>query len=140
MTNPFDIASAFNDYFIELNNNNVSTENTQGPKAKITTVSNSMFLRPMAKEEVEKEILSLKNTTSEGFDGVSTKVIKACVDELAPIMTHLINLSFACGIFPELLKVSVVKPLYKKGERNDISNYRPITLISILSNIFEKCI
>lgn len=139
LTNPFDIASAFNDYFIELTNTNNETQNTQEKPYISKISSNSMFLRPMAKEEVKKEIMCLNNTKSEGFDGISTKIIKICVEELVSILTYLINLSFSSGTFPKILKESIVKPLYKKGEKSDVTNYRPITLIPIISKVFEKC-
>ncbi|CAK1598295.1 unnamed protein product [Parnassius mnemosyne] len=103
------------------------------------SLSNSMFVKPMTEEEVKKEILSLNNTNSEAYDGINTKIIKKSVNELVTILTYLINLSFSCGTFPETLKLSIVKPLFKKGKRNDITNYRPITLIPILSKILEKC-
>lgn len=98
-----------------------------------------MFLRPMTVNEVRLEIMSLNNTNSEGFDEINTKIIKACTDVLAHILTHLINLSFSTGVFPEILKLSIVKPILKKGKKDDVANYRPITLISILSKVLEKC-
>lgn len=48
-------------------------------------------------------------------------------------------MGIALGSFPDALKYSIVKPLYKKGEKSDINNYRPITLIPILSKVYEKC-
>lgn len=48
-------------------------------------------------------------------------------------------MSFYHGTFPDKLKLSLIKPLFKKGEKCDINNYRPITLIPILSKIYEKC-
>jgi hypothetical protein len=60
-------------------------------------------------------------------------------NKLVSILTYLINLSFSSGTFPKLLKKSIVKPVYKKGAKTDITNYRPITLIPILSKVFEKC-
>lgn len=98
-----------------------------------------MFLKPMTVNEVRQEITLLNNTNSEGYDEISTKIIKGCVNEIIDVLTYLINLSFGCGIFPEALKFSIIKPLYKKGDRHDMSNYRPITLIPILSKIYEKC-
>lgn len=92
----------------------------------------------MTDSEVYKIILSLNNTKSVGLDGISTHVLKYCANVLSPILKHLINLSFTEGTFPEPLKISTVRPLYKKNSKEDINNYRPITLIPILSKIFEK--
>jgi hypothetical protein len=58
--------------------------NSQEQNYKNKIAPNSMFLRPMAKEEVRKEIICLNNTTSEGYDEISTKIIKLCVTNLYP--------------------------------------------------------
>lgn len=65
-------------------------------------------------------------------------VLKSCAKALSSILCHLINTSLANGVFPERLKISIVKPLHKKGCTLDVNNYRPITLIPILSKIYEK--
>lgn len=57
---------------------------------------------------------------------------------IAEILAYIINNSFRYGIFPELLKLSKIIPIYKKGENDLLDNYRPITLISIFSKIVEK--
>ena len=60
------------------------------------------------------------------------------VDEITKILTHLINLSFSTGTSPKALRRSLATPLFKKGEKDDVNICRPITLIPILSKIFEK--
>lgn len=137
LTNPTDIATAFNSYFIE--STNVSTSSDINFKFNINSNLNSLYLIPMTENEVIKEIMALNNTNSEGYDGISTRIIKMCSNELIAVLTYLINFSFSTGTFPESLKMSVVKPLFKKGEKDNIENYRPITLIPILSKVFEKC-
>jgi hypothetical protein len=52
-------------------------------------------------------------------------------------LTHIINRSLVTGIFPDRLKFAEIKPIYKKGDKNIISNYRPISLLTSLSKIFE---
>lgn len=113
--------------------------NNQGPKYQlIKSVSETLFLSPTSRVEVMNAINSLNNTKAVGYDNISTYIIKQISFHLADILCYLINLSFSRGIFPDKLKYSVLKPLYKKGNRNEIDNYRPIALISVFSKIFEK--
>lgn len=93
----------------------------------------------MGVSEILNTIMSLKNTKACGFDDICTEILKESRSELALILVYLINLSFKTGVFPDILKFSIVKPLHKKGNKSDLGNYRPITLISVLSKLFEKC-
>ena len=52
----------------------------------------------------------------------------------------MINNSFISGIFPTPLKIARVVPIFKSGDRTNVTNYRPISMLSILSKIFENCI
>jgi Notch-like protein len=71
-----------------------------------------------------------------GYDGISSKVLKSCVDYISIPLSYHCNHSMAVGMFPERLKYSKVKPLYKKGEKSCISNHRPISLLTTFSKIF----
>ena len=55
-------------------------------------------------------------------------------------LTYLIDLSFSNGIFPDLLKISNVISIFKRGENQDYNNYRPISLISNPSKLMEKVV
>jgi hypothetical protein len=65
-------------------------------------------------------------------------VLKTNASALAVPLAHIINISFLQGVFPERLKYSVIKPIHKKGPKTDMNNYRPITLIPVISKIFER--
>ena len=67
-------------------------------------------------------IMSLNNS-SPGYDGIPGKIIKAASDILAPIIAHLCNQSLATGVFPNSLKIAVVRPIFKSGIDIDINNY-----------------
>lgn len=135
ITDPKLIATSFNEYFVNMICNKKKSDKVEH---RVKALKSSIFLCPCTECEVKAIIKSLSNSRAVGFDEISTMVIKNCVNELSPIVSHLINLSFETGVFPTVLKKSVVKPLFKKGDRTNMSNYRPITLIPIFAKIFEK--
>ena len=55
-------------------------------------------------------------------------------------LTYICNAALNSGVFPDRLKYAIVKPIHKKGSKQDISNYRPISLLTSFSKIFEKII
>lgn len=116
------------------NYNNIQAINTQNTNIS----SSSIFLMPATCEEIYKTIHSLNNTNSTGYDELPTFILKQCAIAITPVLCHIINLSLTEGTFPDKLKISIVKPIYKKGHKECINNYRPITLIPILAKIFEK--
>lgn len=132
ITDQSQIANAFNKKFtFKKDNSNLRSRNLNSSNCS------SIFLRPCSKDEIFKTIMTLNNTKAVGFDEVATEALKACASEVSTILAYLINFSFSSGTFPKLLKQSVVKPIHKKGLKTNIENYRPITLISVISKLFE---
>lgn len=82
--------------------------------------------------------MNLKNDCSVGCDNISNKIIKHFKHFIIPPLTHIFNTCFTQGIFPKSLKKSVIHPIFKKGDRNQIDNYRPISILPSLSKILEK--
>ena len=83
---------------------------------------------------------NLKPKPSCGYDGISTKLLKTCRLEICKPLTLIINQMLTTGIFPDDLKVAKVIPLFKKGKKEILDNYRPISLLPSLSEIFERVI
>ena len=83
-------------------------------------------------------INSLKNKHTKDHDQITNKLIKIIKTEIAKPLTYIINQSITSGCFPERLKLARVRPLYKKGDRQLITNYRPISILPIISKIFER--
>jgi hypothetical protein len=71
-------------------------------------------------------LLRTKNT--HGYDGISTKILKASAPFISSPLSHVCNKTITSGIFPTPLKYSTIKPLFKKGDINNMANYRPISL------------
>ena len=89
---------------------------------------------------VLKKIKKLKNKCSPGFDGFNVNFIKILADVVAIPISYIFNFSMSSGTLPTPWKKSVVSPIYKKGNKNDPNNYRPISLTSIICKVMEGII
>ena len=132
-----DTADKFNDHF--LNNAHASNEETNYKDYLKNSPNFSFFLAPTDKYEVDKILNSLKSYTP-GYDDISPKVLKYTSHLISVPLAHIINLSFNTGIFPSQLKTAKVIPIFKSGDRRDINNYRPISILPAFNKIFEKII
>lgn len=138
VTDPHSIATCFNNFFIDIVHNNTTVDTKHKDLNHVKCNQNSMYITPVSIDELGKIVQSLKNSKSVGSDGIRTDIVKICFHYIAAPLAHAINLSLEQGTFPENLKLSIVKPLFKKGSSNQINNYRPVSLLTIFSKIYEK--
>ena len=94
-----------------------------------------MHMHSTSKQECIEIISSLKNTKTP-LDSLTTFLLKENARILAPVLCTLANKCFKAGIFPDILKVAVITPIWKKGDPLNVKNYRP----SVLAKLFEKFI
>ena len=85
-------------------------------------------------------IKSLKNNKSNGLFSISNKLFKKFKKPLSTPLTLLINLTFTKGKFPDILKIGKIFPIHKKNCKTNVSNYRPMLLLSNISKIIEKIV
>ena len=90
--------------------------------------------------EVKQAINGLKRGKSTGYDKLAAEIFIDCVDILSPILCNLFNFIFSTSIYPETWTRSIIVPVPKKGNLNDVNNYRAISLTSIFSKIFSSII
>lgn len=144
-SSPKESVNYINDYFANIGIllvNNVQCSVTNDDQNKyLNTLSRqpqSFTLLDTDLNEVQSLIANLKVNSAPGWDNISTTYLKYVSYEVTPIITHLTNLCFKTGIFPNSLKRSIITPVFKSGERHDINNYRPISVLPALSKILEK--
>ena len=135
-----EIANAFNSYFskIALNLDSELPPARSDPLQYLTgNFPNSMVVPETTIQDIVAVLKTLK-TKPCSVDDFSVYIIKANSHLLVQPLALLFNQSISTGTFPHKLKHAIVTPVYKKGSRNDLNNYRPISILNIFSKIFEK--
>jgi hypothetical protein len=141
------IAYFFNSYFLTIVDNNfknTSSANNNNPLHYLQQTFHCPFPhtkhQAVTSTEITKIIQTLKNKDSHGYDEISVRLLKASYLFIISHLTHMCNKMLVSGNFPDRLKYAEVKPLLKNGDKTDPSNYRPISLLTSFSKIFEKII
>ena len=139
VNNSLEIANAFNDFFTTIGPllaNKIPTS-TINPLSWVKNVPNSNVIEDVSEREVSDIIKSLSNSSA-GWDGFPISIAKQCSKNFVKPLTALINSSFREGVFPRELKKARVVPIFKTGDKSLINNYRPISILSFYSKVFEK--
>jgi hypothetical protein len=148
-SNPLAIANVLNTCFSSVAENlllkNFSGKNTINNNDSISYLRQNfkqffatIQLRNTTTYEIQKIIPSLKCKNSYGYDELSSRILKISTPYVLSPLTYTFNKILSTGIFPDILKFSEVKPLYKKGDKTEVSNYRPISLFTSFSKDTEK--
>ena len=86
---------------------------------------------------VAKPLDRLNVHKAPGLDGLNARVLKECSNEISPILAHIFNESLARGDVPEEWRQAKVSQVFKKGEKYDAANYRPVLLTCICCKTLE---
>jgi hypothetical protein len=146
ITAPRAIANHFNHYFVNVSNTIINTQRINQADLETFhdneqyTITHDFICTQCTEDEITLIIDNLKSTYTVDFFGISNHFVKLHNKSLIPILTKLINIYMFQGIFPQVLKIGVVTPIFKEGSKDDACNYRPITVLPIFSKIFEYAI
>ena len=90
--------------------------------------------------EVLKSLKMLNVNKATGQDGIPARLLRETADNIAPSLTKLFNKSLQYGIIPDEWKVANAVPVYKKGRKGCVENYRPISLLPLVSKVLGRCV
>ena len=110
------------------------------PKVLSIKTANRYPFRYVSVPEVKRLLKQTDSKISDGPELIPARLMKDCAHELAPSVTHLVNVILETSATPNDFKIGRILTIYKSGEKNQLNNYRPITVLPILSKILEKCI
>ena len=135
------IAGAFNDYFTTVASDldRLLPDSTANPMNYVhSSVVSSMFLNPVTAVEIDSVIMSQKKKSNRK-NTLPLSILSACRQMLCDVIAYLVNDSFDSGVFPQLLKRAEIVPVFKSGDPKLVYNYRPISLLPLMSKIYERC-
>ena len=132
-------ANQFNEYFATIGSVIQKALGVIGIKEESTTCNEDKF---QFKEETEENIIKLidriRIDVATGTDDINARLIKDAKHTIAKSLTKLVNLSYSMSTFPDSMKIAIIKALHKKNCTEDPSNYRPLSILPVISKIFER--
>jgi len=138
------IANCFNDYFVNIGKNVASHLKHKScdtfKKFLCSPTIHQFQFQNVTEKDTLKFITDIKPKSTRDIYGISSKLLQSIKFAISKPLTNIINQSFATGIFPNVLKIAKVIPVYKGNDPEIISNYRPISILPAVSKIFEKAI
>ena len=138
------IAETFNEFFVSIGSKLASescSDSMHATKTNNTSCSSTIFkFSEIGVEEVTAGLRNLKILKATGIDMIPSRALKIAADIIAPSITWIFNLSLKTGIFVDAWKKACVLPIYKSGDRRLCENYRPISILPVISKILERSV
>ena len=139
ISNEAEISESFVDFFSKIANdlNLLLPHSSDDPCSYIDRNQKSFYLFCASFSECSKIISKLKITKT-SLDIMPVKIFKSVSMYIIDPLTRIINSSFSQGVFPSILKIARITPIFKKGDKTHTNNYRPISSLPYVSKIFER--
>ena len=137
------MSSLFNKFFTSIGITLANTikqkcTQSQSPGNPPLGVNSTFKFQEIQVTSVLKNLSKLKTNKSTGLDRITARLLKDAAAVIAPSLTQIFNLSLSSSTLPQIWKNGRVTPIFKSGERSNMSNYRPITVLPTLSKILER--
>ena len=137
------IANTFNNFFANVGPD-VDNSIPKTPISPLTFLRDRVLLNFSFQftniKKVMTILLLLDDTKSSGPSDIPINILKIAAPIIIPQLVKIFNLSFKHGVFPDLMKLAKIIPIFKSGSKLLVTNYRPISLLSVFSKIFEKLV
>lgn len=136
-TDPRDIANVFAKYFESVYDPQKPSYNLTFDNDCENTFEDTFNFTTISLDEIKESINNLKPSKSRGPDGIPSYIIKGCMEYFLYPLLIIFNLSIRTRIFPDVWKLTKISPIYKNGNKSQVSNYRPIALLCGFAKVFE---
>jgi hypothetical protein len=156
VTDDNEVANIFNDYFstiaVDIGDNDAIISVSQSItkyenhpsvlkiKCHFPNAENTFRFREVSLDEIKHKLKSMKTSKATGYDNISGKLLRHGYEEFALPVKNMINLCLSKNIFPAVMKFAEVSPLFKKEDNLIKENYRPVSILSSLSKIYESVV
>ena len=141
---PVDISKQFNNYFVEIGQSIANNADNLGDfdflKFLDNAISLSVVLESPEPLKIFHDINFLNQQKACGHDNILSLFLRRENKVLAPIICEYFAFVFEQSVFPQILKMAKVIPIFKSGNRSFTSNYRPMSLLPSLSKVVEKLV
>ena len=142
--NPSEIANSFNNFFVntaakikEPINSTNHDKLKEFCKSKIS-IDTQFKIPSMDGKEVLKYLSNIDISKATGTDNTGSRLLKLAAPLIAADITFICNKSIGAGCFPNKWKEAKISPLHKNGPHDDLNNYRPISILPILSKSLKN--
>ena len=143
ITNPTVLSNEFNNHFATIGSKlagNINTSDSDNYLRYHTNIDKQFQLCPTTRNKVLSLLNRLNKSKATGLDMISARLVRECVDLICIPICNIFNQLIIQGIFPDDWKCTRVTLLFKLGDRNDVNNYRPISVISVVAKVFERIV
>ena len=145
ITDKKEIVSAFNEHFVNVGHSlaeKIEHKSTDDPTQFLHVIDRStrFKFKSVTKHWVLTVLKGIKEAKASGPDKIPAKILKGAAELICVPLALIFNQSLWKGVFPEKWKVARAPPIFKSGQQSDMNNYRPISVLSGVSVLFEKLV